>query len=307
MLKHKIYEYIHQRLVLAFTKMMQWYCQILILGRKNDKIALCCIAKCENDYIEEFVNYYLKIGVDKVFVYDNNDVVGESIEDVLFKSIGEGHCSVVNYRGRKVCQLKAYQDCYDNHNKEYDWIIFCDVDEFLFLTESMSIKEFLGQKKFRGCHIVHINWKIYGDNDLLFYDNRNVTERFVNPICPNDFKQQFDVPENNHIKSIVRGGLADISWSITPHTPISKFYRCCNASGKKCDPNSPFAPFDFTFAYFRHYMTKTIDEWIRIKQKRGYPDQTNEDAERKLGIDVFFRINKWTKEKQEVVDKYLRR
>ena len=36
------------------------------------KIALVCIAKNEDDYIEEWVNYHLKLGFSKIFIYENN-------------------------------------------------------------------------------------------------------------------------------------------------------------------------------------------------------------------------------------------
>ena len=36
------------------------------------KVALCCIGRLENRYIREYVGFYLGIGVDKVFLYDNN-------------------------------------------------------------------------------------------------------------------------------------------------------------------------------------------------------------------------------------------
>ena len=32
------------------------------------KIALCCMCKCENDYIREFVDYYYNLGVDNIFI-----------------------------------------------------------------------------------------------------------------------------------------------------------------------------------------------------------------------------------------------
>jgi ABC-type branched-subunit amino acid transport system substrate-binding protein len=47
------------------------------------KVALCAIAKNENLYIREWVNWYKKLGVSKIFLYDNNDIDGEHFEDVI--------------------------------------------------------------------------------------------------------------------------------------------------------------------------------------------------------------------------------
>ena len=41
------------------------------------KICVCTLAKNENRYIKEFVEHYKKYGVDKIYLYDNNDIDGE--------------------------------------------------------------------------------------------------------------------------------------------------------------------------------------------------------------------------------------
>lgn len=49
--------------------------------KKNEiKIGLCTLCKQENKYIREFVEHYKKLEVDKIFIYDNNDINGESFD-----------------------------------------------------------------------------------------------------------------------------------------------------------------------------------------------------------------------------------
>lgn len=43
------------------------------------KVCICTIGKKENKYALEFVEYYKKFGVDKIFIYDNNDVDGKNL------------------------------------------------------------------------------------------------------------------------------------------------------------------------------------------------------------------------------------
>ena len=53
------------------------------LNDKNIKTAICVIIKQENRYIQEFVDYYKKLNINKIFLYDNNDINGEHLEGIL--------------------------------------------------------------------------------------------------------------------------------------------------------------------------------------------------------------------------------
>ena len=50
---------------------------------KNIKVCLCTIGKKENLYIRQYVEHYKKYGVDKIFIYDNNDKNDEIFEEIL--------------------------------------------------------------------------------------------------------------------------------------------------------------------------------------------------------------------------------
>lgn len=300
-----------------YLSLKRWlyHCRLYVLQRydsrktnytKTGKIALCCIAKMENDYIRFFVEYYQRLHFDKVIIYDNNDPDGEKFEDVINDYIQSGFVKIIDFRGRKVAQLSAYQNCYDRFNKQYDWIAFFDVDEFLTFSDgSDDIHDFLNQEKFLPYQLMHINWKVYGDNDLLDNDGRNVVERFFEPL-PNNTRMYYkDLPENNHIKSIVRGGLSYVRWIRTPHTPICIYYHSCNPLGEPVNTNSPFQNYDFSVAFIRHYSTKTIGEWVRNKMKRGIPDRSEDNWKNILNLDFFFRYNKKTEEKLKYAESIL--
>ena len=276
------------------------------VGRHNNtgKIALCCIAKSENRYIRDFVEYYKDLHFDHIIIYDNNDPDGERFEDVIGDYIATGFVEIVDFRGRKVAQLKAYDDCYAKNSNKYDWIAFFDCDEYLtFIDKSLDIHSFLSQEKFLPFQVMHVNWMVYGDNDLLDDDGRSVTERFKNPVLPLDFIME-DRPENDHVKSIIRGGMPSFVW-YTPHTILSKYLCCCTPEARKTDLRSSFQVFDFDTAYLRHFRTKTIGEWIKNKMKRGYPDRPETNWKDFLTLDYFFKITKQTPEKLAYAEKIL--
>ncbi len=43
--------------------------------KDNLKYALCTIGKLENLYARYFVIYYLQLGLDKIYIYDNNLII----------------------------------------------------------------------------------------------------------------------------------------------------------------------------------------------------------------------------------------
>lgn len=264
------------------------------------KVALCCIGRLENRYIREYVGFYLGIGVDKVFLYDNNYDGEEYFEDVIGDYVSQGSVEVINYRNRERCQVAAYQDCYDKHGSEYDWICFFDIDEFIAFQRVNSIKEWLSLPIYEGYQMIHINFLTYGDNNLVRYEDKPVLDRFTEPIRPLNFKKRNNIVENSHIKSVIRGGI-EVKWDRTPHTP-SNDIKCCDCSGKECNSSSPFVPYIYTNALLRHFPTKTIEEYRDIKVKRGYPDGNKDFFKKNDWVNEFFLYNKKTQEKLKFLD-----
>lgn len=255
------------------------------------RIALCCIGRQENRYINEFVNHYINLGFCKIYIYDNNQGAEEHFEDVLQDDIDKGFVEVVNFRDRHHCQFDAYNDCFRKHGKEYDWMLFCDCDEFLVLTKHNNIEEYLKDKEQFQC--VFINWLIMTDNNLVTYEDKPLMERFTTPM-PINKHIQYNFPDNYHIKSIVNGS-AEMRFLGNPHNPTTPL-KCCNASGKPTN-NSPFQLIDYDQAYFKHFATKTIEEYAMIKRKRGYPDGNKDWFKLNDWIKRFFMYNEVTQEK----------
>lgn len=269
--------------------------------KKEDiRTLVCCIGKNENRYIREYVDWYKSIGTTNICLYDNNDLDGERFEDVIGKDIEEGFVIYNDWRGKKNCQLNAYQDCYDRFGKEYDWILFIDCgDEYLDFTQPMSIQDFLSMPQFVNFDEIHLNLMTYGDSDVADYRDGTLKERFPEPI-PYDTHVAYDFPEDCHVSTIVRGGLEKVEWKGVTHTPSNPL-RCCNAVGINVDPVSPFTfPYHFRLAFFRHYTTKTAREYA-WKMQRGFPDQIWDGSRIQNLVETrFFRTNRVTKEKIDI-------
>ena len=270
----------------------------------KSKVGLCVIGKQENKYAKEFVDYYKSIGFDHIFIYDNNDKDGEKFEEVLSEYISQNFVSIINYRGYRGKenhpQFDAYIDCYEKNSKNYVWLAFYDFDEFLYLKKHKTIQEFVDEEKFENCNNIKINWIIYTDNNLIYYENKPVQERFTTPILRHI--------ANSHVKSLVRGNLPTNYWSgmINPHSSNND-YTCCVPSGETIDSKTPFnkEP-NYDEAYIKHYNTKTIEEFID-KAKRGSATRVfvKDETFWRTKLGYFFSLNKKTKEKLDYIKKVL--
>ena len=195
----------------------------IINNNNKIKVCLCSVGKLENNYIVEFVEHYFKYNVDKIFLYDNNDINGERFEKVLINYIKNNYVDIINYRGQKKKQTNIYDNCYKKNYNIYDWLIFYDIDEFINLKGFSNIKDYLKQKKFLNCESLYLNWVIHTDNNLLYYDNRTLFKRFKEIYKNKDFCRG---------KTIIRGKLKKKLNFVSVHNLDMKIGRC-NGFGKK--------------------------------------------------------------------------
>jgi hypothetical protein len=258
-------------------------------------VCICSIGKNENLYIKEFIDYYLLSGVKKIIIYDNNDINGENFKDIIQDNYSK-RVEIIDVRGMTSIQIPIYNYCYKNNYNRFDWIGFFDFDEYLYIKKNSNINSFLSNKRFEKCELVFFNWMIYNDNNLMKYDNRALSKRFKKP---KSFHSQG--------KSFVRGGNNKLLIPST-HIPGINVHSFCNSKGEKIYPKNFFNNKieNSPLAYIKHYYTKTVEEFCNkinkghahFHKKHPYFIQSI-----KSRIDFFFRLNKITEEKIEILEK----
>jgi hypothetical protein len=149
--------------------------------KENKGVGMCSLCKNENLYSKEFVTYYQKLGIKKIIIYDNNDIDGEKPEEELQNFMQSNFVEIIDIRGFKSAQLPSYNHCYGKYRNQFDYISFLDFDEFIIIQNNKSINDYLYDSKFDKCESILLNWEMYGDNDLVKYDNRTMIERFTKP------------------------------------------------------------------------------------------------------------------------------
>ena len=75
-------------------------------------------------------------------MYDNNNINGEYFDNIVFDYIKQGFIKIKNWRGIKSPQMMIYHDCYNNYYDKYDWLLFNDIDEYLYSKIIIILKSF---------------------------------------------------------------------------------------------------------------------------------------------------------------------
>lgn len=253
------------------------------------RVALCCVCKGENRYLREWVEHYKKLGFDNIIMYDNNDVDGEDINDVIGDYVKEGFVIVNQIKGKKVVQLASYKKCLQTYHCKYDWIAFFDCDEFMEIVKEDNIKDYLSRDVFKDFYVININWKLYGDNGKLHYEDKPLLERF-----PEECKGE-KAKWNIKTKSIVKGD--KLTFFENPHK--TKLIKQCNAEGGKISGlfKDKVRHDD---AFLRHYITKTIEEYVTCKKARKLPTRSDAAADAYLDYEWFVRYSDDTQEKRDI-------
>lgn len=250
----------------------------------------------ENSYIREFVEYHLALGYDTIFISDNNHPDGERFEEVVADYIDSGQVVVTDYRGMKQMQCPSYVETYNKYSKDYDWMTFIDVDEFITLEKHSNIKDYLAQECFADYDQILLNWMTIGDSDQVRKTSGTLTERFTKPLS-------LTCGANRHVKSNLRRGLTNLQWS-NSHYFIFDSYRqlSCDSNGSRENLNG----LNYTFvinprydvAYIRHYVTKSIEEYISVKmRRRSSAFGTKKWGLYRSNLNFFWGVNKKTDEK----------
>ena len=255
--------------------------------KQQNKIALCAIGRMENKYAREFVEHYLSIGFDHIYLYDNGNEYEEKLVTVLEDFVKDKKITITDFpRNDADRQKDAYNQCYHTYGHLYSWMAFFDFDEYLTIVSGEEIHSFMDRYKDSQCLL--INWMNMTDNGLVLNDGRKLQERFTEPMSF-DKSLNGEFPENNHVKSIVRTGISGLAFQKNPHVPTFPKIDCCTTDGQHCK-RCARQPYNHSIAYLKHFTTKTISEYLETKARRGVPDRTWEEFVKDYA-DFFFKIN----------------
>lgn len=175
-----------------------------------------------------------------------------------------------------------------------------DMDEFLYLVEDNSLKEYLSNTKLDKCDFIKFTWALSRDNNLIYYSNRSLFRRFKPPYIKDKF-----------VKTIIRGNITDLKyWVHSPYFSPLRNTSCINTGEPILKENiniEGVEPINIDKAFLVHFRFKSTEEFIN-KFKRGYSNWFGNRIKSFLKgqINDYFKQNTITLEKINYIEKELK-
>jgi len=120
------------------------------------------IVRCKDEpYVFEFVNYYIKQGVDKIYIIDDNsnkkiykDVMNNKKVNIIFDN--------------NIIEKNSIKKLYMKIKNNYEWIIYVDMDEYITTKKNINntIKKEL-ETTFKDCMCIKVPWVMMSCNSTL--------------------------------------------------------------------------------------------------------------------------------------------
>lgn len=232
------------------------------------KTCICTVIKNEHLYLDEWIQYHLDLGIDHIFVY-------EDIDSNSHSSIAEKYdcrvelnriSSILNIQQEKLAySLKSQHKLnlqtlyftaslnFIKNKKEYDWCFLIDVDEFI-TCDNISILE-----KYSSYDALVMSWECYGACDHINKPLNSVLKSY-------NCKSKGTINNAKHFNTKICYNLNTYKKEFykTNHQP-SDFCNWCRTDFSKDREKEVFDEI-----YIRHYITKSWQEYVEKKYKRGF-------------------------------------
>ena len=228
---------------------------------KKYAVSFCAIFRDEGQYLSEWLEYHLLIGVDHFYLYNNFST--DNYQEILEKYIKCGIVTLIDWPVPQG-QMKAYADCVEHFGDESNWIGFIDLDEYVVPNHDDNIKDFL--TRFRKRPLVLIYWLYFTSSGRIKRDSsKPLIEDFT--VCwkkyadigklffNTAYEYADDLPQNQYMH--YRWGRIG-GWALPP---VNVFDRVCLFG------ENPVSTDDMP-AQINHYVVKSYEEF-QNKSKKG--------------------------------------
>lgn len=222
---------------------------------KPDKyyVTLCLIVKDDKEYLQEWLDYHILIGVEHFYIYDHNTKPPHR-DDVLKEYINSGWVTYTYETRPRPIQVPVYNECRLKYGPDSTWLGYIDSDEFILLKKHDTIQELMRHYEQYGS--VSIAWNLYGSNGH--------TKKQASMIRSYTTASK---REDRQCKSISRSDRVD---TMDHHIVLAckDGYKRVNLNGVEQKVHHLTSDDDHNIAVINHYVTRSLEDY-KIKLARG--------------------------------------
>jgi hypothetical protein len=220
------------------------------------KKLLCLIAifKNESHILKEWIEHYIKEGVEKFFLIDNGST--DNYKSIINEYINSGIIELVIDETR-YAQNDLYNKYFLTKCKEYTWALICDLDEFVYARKQFNtIKEYLISLNNEIDQIL-IPWKMFGSSGYNTMQHKQPEKVIPNFLYRRKAKGKIE------IKSITR-----------TNNLLKIHQHRCHLLNKKMKREDFFAEINeeklkSNYIHLNHYPIQSLEWFLRVKATRG--------------------------------------
>ena len=246
-------------------------------------ICICTLIKNEQEYLEDWLKYNINLGVDKIFIVE--DIGSESHKSIIEKysdnveildiPFDEGEFNDKHFRTRQsYWQVEMFK--YVRELNVYDWCFIMDIDEYITITENLSLKDFLSQ--YNDYSELILYWKNYGANGHIEKPDYSKVETYREYYTKECGYSVLDKKYTFIMKKAIN------LHKITPNYMVCQHLHSMATYTKTNFQKGIHTPC-YERAYLAHYITKSWEEYKWKLLTRGMCCKNHRK------IDDFFEMN----------------
>lgn len=278
----KGYEYLEFQIRDKIQKILPILCSIPI---NDDKVAFVAIVKNEGPYIREWIEFHIRQGVSRFYIYDNEST--DNTKEIISDYIADGTVVYKYYPG-KAMQYVSYLEAVENYAYQAKYMGFIDLDEFVFcINKSDKIADVVDRllEKDDMAFGITINWRSYGSSGHEHHVSGKVTENYL-------YRAYDNYPGNALVKCICNPRyISHINNGHFIQSVIDGVERHrVNENGRIVEAGKNYEN-TCNIIRINHYFTKSKEDYIK-KIQRG-----NADDNPRYELESF-----WINDRNEVFD-----
>lgn len=235
-------------------------------GALEHDLVICAIFRDEAPYLKEWIEFHRLVGVEHFYLFNHKSE--DNFKKILSPYIRKGIVSLYGTHpyssdSEKMedfnhVQCQVYTDMAQALANKVKWVIFLDIDEFLFPVNQLSLREVL--KEYDDCAGVSVNWQMFGSSFVKTMPKNQLLIETFTRCAPQDY------PVNKHVKTIVQPQY--VAEFKNPHAPeyIAGYTQ---VNSDKIPFSGPFSPYiNVDKLRINHYWTRDEDYMWQVKIPR---------------------------------------